>query len=201
MHEPSCPCECRAFPGKGLGPGFSLCCRPSALDRTLFERGRRICCMHFYRVSWQWGDFLKYFYRVCWNPLLGMSCFLVPHCTHFTKVSCFSAHFCSRPSQITWFACKFPWPTPHAADPSLCKMSFLSASWHDLICSGSLVLSYQRNVTEHCMIHSKLSQKHWFWDTFWVSLGAILSEFGSLGPSGTILGSQTIFNDLTENER
>ena len=22
-------------PGKGLGPGFSLCCRPSALDRTL----------------------------------------------------------------------------------------------------------------------------------------------------------------------
>ena len=39
------------FPGKGLGPGFSLSGRPSALDRTLFERGRRIFCMHFYRVS------------------------------------------------------------------------------------------------------------------------------------------------------
>ena len=30
------------FPGKGLGPGFSLSGRPSALDRTLFERGRRM---------------------------------------------------------------------------------------------------------------------------------------------------------------
>ena len=37
---------------------------------------------------------------------------------------------------------KFPWPTPHAADPSLCSMSFLGTSWHDLICIGSLVLSY-----------------------------------------------------------
>ena len=41
----------KVFPGKGLGPGFSLSGRPSALDRTLFERGRRIFCMHFYRVS------------------------------------------------------------------------------------------------------------------------------------------------------
>ena len=41
----------RVFPGKGLGPGFSLSGRPSALDRTLFERSRRIFCMHFYRVS------------------------------------------------------------------------------------------------------------------------------------------------------
>ena len=37
---------------------------------------------------------------------------------------------------------KFPWPTPHAADPSLCSMSFLGTSWHDSICIGSLVLSY-----------------------------------------------------------
>ena len=37
---------------------------------------------------------------------------------------------------------KFPWPTPHAADPSLCSMSFLGTSWHDLICIGSLVFSY-----------------------------------------------------------
>ena len=36
---------------------------------------------------------------------------------------------------------KFPWPTPHAADPSLCGMSFLGTSWDDLICIGSLVLS------------------------------------------------------------
>ena len=45
--------------------------------------------------------------------------------------------------------------------------------------------------TEHCMIHRKAipdSEKHWFWDTFWVSLGAILSEFGSLGPSCDHLG-------------
>ena len=33
---------CVFFPGKGLGPGFSLCCRPSALDRTLNLRARRI---------------------------------------------------------------------------------------------------------------------------------------------------------------
>ena len=39
------------FPGKGSSPGFSLCCRASALDRTLIERSRRIFCMHFYRVS------------------------------------------------------------------------------------------------------------------------------------------------------
>ena len=26
---------CVYFPGKGPGPGFSLCCRPSALDRIL----------------------------------------------------------------------------------------------------------------------------------------------------------------------
>ena len=37
----------RVFPGKGSGPGFSFSCRPSALDRPLFERGRRIFCMHF----------------------------------------------------------------------------------------------------------------------------------------------------------
>ena len=29
-------------PGKGGGPGFSLCCRPSALDRTLSLSPRRI---------------------------------------------------------------------------------------------------------------------------------------------------------------
>ena len=39
------------FPGKGNGPGFSLCCRPSALDRTLNLWARRIFCMHFYGVS------------------------------------------------------------------------------------------------------------------------------------------------------
>ena len=38
---------------------------------------------------------------------MGMSCFLVQNCMHFTKVSCFSVHFCSRPSQITWFTYKF----------------------------------------------------------------------------------------------
>ena len=36
---------------------------------------------------------------------------------------------------------KFPWPTPHAADPSLCSMSFLGTGWHDLICIRSLVFS------------------------------------------------------------
>ena len=36
-----------------------------------------------------------------------MSHFIVQKCTHVTKVSCFSVHFCSRPSQITWFACNF----------------------------------------------------------------------------------------------
>ena len=91
------------FPGKGLGPGFSLSGRPSALDRTLFERGRRIFCMHFYRVSWQWGDFWMHFYRVCWNPLMGMSCFLVQNCTRIIKVSCFSVHVCFQPSKIWCF--------------------------------------------------------------------------------------------------
>ena len=38
------------FPGKGLGPGFSFSCRPSALDRSLNLRARRIFCNHFYRV-------------------------------------------------------------------------------------------------------------------------------------------------------
>ena len=41
------------------------------------------------------------------NPVHGNVVFLVQDCTRFTKVSCFSIHFCSRPSQITWFACKF----------------------------------------------------------------------------------------------
>ena len=34
---------------------------------------------------------------------------------------------------------QIPWPTPHAADPSLCSMSFLGTSWHDLISIGQLV--------------------------------------------------------------
>ena len=35
-------CLVRIFPGKGRGPGFSLCCRPLALDRTLSLYPRRI---------------------------------------------------------------------------------------------------------------------------------------------------------------
>ena len=34
--------EFPVFPGKALGPGFSLCCRPLALYRGSVERGRRI---------------------------------------------------------------------------------------------------------------------------------------------------------------
>ena len=95
------------FPCKGWGPGFSLCCRPSALDRTLNLRARRICCMHFIMVFWRWGDFCMHVYRVCWIPLMGMSCFLVQNCTRITNVSCFSVHFCSRPSHISCFVRKF----------------------------------------------------------------------------------------------
>ena len=80
---------------------------------------------------------------------------------------------------------KFPWPTPHAADPSLCSMSFLGTSWHDLICIGSLVLSYWRNVIEHCIIHRKAIPEA-------LILGHILSEFGShfewVWEPGAILG-------------
>ena len=84
---------CVFFPGKGWGPGFSLCCRPSALTAP-WNWGRvGFFCMHFYRVVWIWGDFCMHFYRVCWIPLMGMSCVLVQNCTHFTKVSCFSIHF------------------------------------------------------------------------------------------------------------
>ena len=46
-----------------------------------------------------------HFYRVCWIPSMGMSCFLGQNCTRFTKVSCFSVHFCSRLSPISCFAC------------------------------------------------------------------------------------------------
>merc|ERR1711965_846505 len=62
---------------------------------------------------------------------------------------------------------KFSWPTPHAADPSLCSMSFLGTSWHDLSCIGSLVLCHWIIATSHCIIHRKAIQEH------------ILSEFGS----------------------
>ena len=43
----------------------------------------------------------------------------------------------------------------------------------------------------------KLSQSHWFWNTFWVSLRAILSEFGSLGPSWDHLGISKAFQAST----
>ena len=46
------------FPGKGNGPGFSLTGRPSALDRSLLERARRIFCMHVCR------SFLNTFFPV-----------------------------------------------------------------------------------------------------------------------------------------
>ena len=48
-----------------------------------------------------------HFYRVCWIPSMGMSCFLVQNCTHFTKVSCFCVHFCSQLSPISCFVCFF----------------------------------------------------------------------------------------------
>ena len=115
--------ECRVFPGKGGGPGFSFSCRPSALDRTLFERGRRIFCMHFYRVSWQWGDFWMHFYRVCWNPLMGMSCFLVQKWARVIKVSCFSAHFCLQLSSSSCFACIFCIFCIYACDSVLMRCS------------------------------------------------------------------------------
>ena len=96
----------KVFPGKGLAPGFSFSCRPSALDRTLNLYPRRIFCMHFCRAFWIWGDFCMHFYRGCWIPLMGMSCFLVQHCTHFTKVSCFSVHLL-LPAVANLLFCKF----------------------------------------------------------------------------------------------
>ena len=99
--------ECRVFPGKGSGPGFSFSCRPSALTAPWIWGRGGFFCMHFYRVFWIWGDFCMHFYRVCWIPLMGMSCFLVQNCTHFTKVSCFSVHVCSHLSAISCFVCFF----------------------------------------------------------------------------------------------
>ena len=80
------------------------------------------------------------------------------------------------------------WPTPHAADPSLYSMSFLGTSWHDLICIGSLVLSYWRNVTWHCIIHRKAIPEALILGHILSKFVAILSEFGSLGPSWDHLG-------------
>ena len=95
------PC---VFPGKGRGPGFSLSGRPSAFDRTLILRARRIFCMHFYGFSEDEVTFACIF-----TGLMGMSCFLVQNCTRITKVSCFSVHFCSQLSPILcvvrFFAC------------------------------------------------------------------------------------------------
>ena len=63
--------------------------------------------MHFYTVFWRWGDLCMHFYRVCWIPLMGMSCFLVQNCSRFTQLSCFSVHFCLRSSHISYVVCKF----------------------------------------------------------------------------------------------
>ena len=95
------------FPGKGVGPGFSFSCRPSALTAPWIWGRGGFFCMHFCRVFWIWGDFCMHFYRVCWIPLMGMSCFLVQNCTRFTKLSCCSVHFCSQLSPISCFVCFF----------------------------------------------------------------------------------------------
>ena len=51
------------FPGKGCGPGFSLCCRPSALDRTLNLSARRIFLYAFLQgfltMRWLLNAFLQ----------------------------------------------------------------------------------------------------------------------------------------------
>ena len=44
-------------------------------------------------------------FRVCWIPLMGMSCFLVQTWMHIIKVSCFSIHFCSQLLPISCFVC------------------------------------------------------------------------------------------------
>ena len=108
------------FPGKGLGPGFSLCCRPSALDRTLNLWARRIFCMHFYWVFWRWGDFCMHFYRLFWLPSYGNVVFSRSKFMHFSKVSCFSVHFCSQLSQLLCFVCIFCILYAYLCDWCLC---------------------------------------------------------------------------------
>ena len=61
----------RVFPGKGVGPGFSLCCRPLALDRTLLEWARRIFLYAFLRVFLKMRSLLYAFLRGLLNPAYG----------------------------------------------------------------------------------------------------------------------------------
>ena len=75
-----------------------------------------------------------HFYRVCWIPSMGMSCFLVQNCTHFTKVSCFAVHFCSRLSPISCFACFFACFCTSVCDSVLMccslRQGVLESSWY-----------------------------------------------------------------------
>jgi hypothetical protein len=59
------------FPGKGLGPGFSLCCRPSALDRTLNLSARRIFLYAFLHGFLNRRWFLHAFLQGLLNPAYG----------------------------------------------------------------------------------------------------------------------------------
>ena len=59
------------FPGKGGGPGFSLCCRPLALDRTLLEWARRIFLYAFLCVFLKMRSLLYAFLRGLLNPAYG----------------------------------------------------------------------------------------------------------------------------------
>ena len=79
----SIPCVCQdnkcnvlcrkalVFPGKGLGPGFSLCCRPSALDRTLKLSPRRIFLYAFLQGFLNRRWFLHAFLQGLLNPVHG----------------------------------------------------------------------------------------------------------------------------------
>ena len=94
-------------------------------------------------------------------------------------------HFLMCFLQKSCINCKFPWPTPHAADPSLCSMSFLGTRWHDVISIGSLVLCHWRNVTWHCIIHKQSIPESSILGSFCVHLGA-------LGHVGATLRSQKV---------
>ena len=63
--------ECRVFPGKGGGPGFSLSGRPLALDRTLLECARRIFLYAFLRVFLKMRSLVYAFLRGLLNPVHG----------------------------------------------------------------------------------------------------------------------------------
>ena len=63
--------EIQIFPGKGMGPGFSLSGRPLALDRTLLEWARRIFLYAFLRVFLKVRSLLDAVLRCLLNPAYG----------------------------------------------------------------------------------------------------------------------------------